>query len=331
MATLQNARMPSPLTYLIRRMATLTLLGPCFPLWAQTATAETTPTTCPPQASTPNAQQLQAARAQARDRGALWRVERDGRVSWLYGTLHLGKLEWAMPGPKITRALLAVDAVALEVDVSDPGLSAQMTQATPPAVPPALQARLATQAATACVPPDALAAFPPLLQVLALSGLDARWIGLDPAYGIEHVLAGFAKGRKLPLVALETAAMQMQALVPTRPDEAEQALETSLAQLESGLSRRVLARLGQAWADGDLETVASYEKWCECITGETDLAALRRLNDDRNPHMADRIAELHQGGQRLFAAVGLLHMTGAQALPRLLAERGFTVERVALQ
>ena len=319
------------LSAFLRRAAALTLLGPSLPLWAQTAPADTPPAACPPQASTPTAQQLQAARAQARDRGALWRIERDGRVSWLYGTLHLGKLEWAMPGPKVTRALLAVDAVALEVDVSDPGLAAQMTQAAPPAIPAALQARLAKQAASACVPSEALAAFPPLLQVMALSGLDARWIGLDPAYGVEHVLAGFAKGRQLPLVALETAAMQMQALVPTRPDEAEQAVETSLAQLESGLSRRVLGRLGQAWADGDLETVASYKSWCECITGEADLAALRRINDDRNPHMADRIAELHRGGQRLFAAVGLLHMTGAQALPRLLTERGFAVERVALQ
>jgi len=315
---------------LLRHLATLTLLGPCL-LWAQTPPPGTAPSACPPQAIAPTPQQLQAAHAQARDRGALWRIERDGRVSWLYGTLHLGKLEWAMPGPRIMRALLAVDAVALEIDVSDPGLMAQMAQASPPAVPQALQARLAKQVAAACVPAQALAGLPPLLQVLTLSGLDARWIGLDPAYGVEHVLAGFAAGRKLPVMALETAAMQMQALMPSRPDEAEQALETSLGQLESGLSRRVLARLGQAWADGDLETVASYETWCDCVTGEPDRAALRRLNDDRNPPMADRIAGLHNGGQRLFAAVGLLHMTGPQALPRLLTERGFTVERVALR
>lgn len=323
--------MLNPLSNLVRRTATLALLGPCLPLWAQTATPETPPSACPPQATAPTAEQLQAARAQARDRGALWRIERDGRTSWLYGTLHLGKLEWAMPGPKVLRALLAVDALALEVDVSDPGLRTQMSQTTPAALPAALQARLAKQAVAACVPAQALAAFPPLLQVLALSGLDARWIGLDPAYGVEHVLAGFAKGRQLPVVALETAAMQMQALVPAQPDEAEQVLETSLAQLESGLTRRVLSRLGQAWADGDLDTVAHYEAWCECITGEADRAALRRVNDDRNPHMADRITDLHRGGQRLFAAVGLLHMTGPQALPRLLAERGFAVERVALQ
>lgn len=320
-----------------RALTALALLFALTPLWAQapaTAAAPKTPSdapaACPPVATAPTPQQLQAARAQARDRGALWRLERDGRVSWLYGTLHLGRLEWAVPGPRVTRALLSVDAVALEVDVSDPALVTQMKQIASPPAPAALQARLAKQAVAACVPVDALAGFPPLLQVLTLSGLDARWIGLDPAYGIEHVLGGFAKSRQLPLIALETAAMQLQALVPTQPDEAEQALETTLSQLESGLSRRVMARLGQAWADGDLETVASYEAWCECVAGEADRAALRRLNDARNPPMANRITTLHVGGQRLFAAVGLLHMTGPQALPQLLAERGFKVERIAL-
>jgi hypothetical protein len=30
----------------------------------------------------------------------------------------------------------------------------------------------------------------------------------------------------------------------------------------------------------------------------------------------------------VFAAVGVLHMSGAKSLPKLLAERGYTVERV---
>jgi uncharacterized protein YbaP (TraB family) len=33
----------------------------------------------------------------------------------------------------------------------------------------------------------------------------------------------------------------------------------------------------------------------------------------------------------VFAAVGALHMTGAKALPMLLKQRGFTVQRIALQ
>ena len=55
---------------------------------------------------------------------------------------------------------------------------------------------------------------------------------------------------------------------------------------------------------------------------------MRKLNDERNPPLADGIEAQHSQGQRVFAAVGALHMTGPQALPLLMAQRGFQVERV---
>ena len=54
---------------------------------------------------------------------------------------------------------------------------------------------------------------------------------------------------------------------------------------------------------------------------------MKRLNEDRNPLLADRLAALH-GGTTFFAGIGALHMTGPQALPRLLAARGFQVQRI---
>jgi uncharacterized protein YbaP (TraB family) len=321
------------LTHLLRGLIALAIAGL---LAAQTLTPPPSPPApaCPPQAQLPDPQQLQAAQAQARDRGALWRLDREGRTSWLYGTLHVGKLEWAFPGPQVLQALRNSDSVALELDVSDPALAQQLREGLggpAPAPPAALQQRLDRQIAAACVPAAAFAALHPVQQGLALLLLDARWAGLDPGYAVEHVLAGFAKSSRRPLIALETARQQLQALAPATPEEALRALEGTLAQLESGRSRAVIARLAQAWADGDLDTVARYESWCDCAASDDDRAALRRLNDGRNPHLADRIAALHGEGRRVFAAVGLLHMTGEQALPRLLAERGFRVARVPLQ
>jgi uncharacterized protein YbaP (TraB family) len=90
----------------------------------------------------------------------------------------------------------------------------------------------------------------------------------------------------------------------------------------------VMARLAAAWEAGDLAALDDYAAWCECIADEEDRAAMRRLNDERNPRLADGIEAQHRQGRRVFAAVGALHMTGPQSLPRLLAERGFKVERV---
>ena len=157
---------------------------------ACTGTAQAEPD-CPPVAGAPSPDALAAAARTASDRGPLWRIERDGRSSWLYGTLHVGRLAWAFPGPNVSAAL--------------------------------------------------------------------------------H-------------------------------------------------------RLALAWERADLAALASYEDWCECARDEAERAFSKRLNDDRNPGLADAIARLHNGGQSVFAAVGALHMTGPQALPALLRARGFKLQ-----
>src|SRR5688572_22905213 len=73
-----------------------------------------------PKAPALNAQALQAMQAAARDRGMLWRIEKGGRTSWLYGTIHAARMEWLVPGPAVTGAMQASDVVALELDISDP-------------------------------------------------------------------------------------------------------------------------------------------------------------------------------------------------------------------
>ena len=55
--------------------------------------------------------------------------------------------------------------------------------------------------------------------------------------------------------------------------------------------------------------LADYERWCECAVGAEDRALLARVNDERNPGLAEGIDALHRDGRKLLAAVGALHMT----------------------
>jgi hypothetical protein len=286
---------------------------------------------CPPQAQAPTPQQMQAALARATDRGFLWRITRDGRTSHLYGTIHVGKLDWAFPGPKVRAALDTSQTLALELDPLDPAVQTDLRRAdggAKPVVPPALAERLARQRDRACLPAQALAAMHPILQAMTVMLVDAARDDLHIAYGLEFALAGFARQRAIPVVSLETPQRQLDALIPKDAVQAERALASTLEQLDDGTARRVLKRLADAWERGDLATVEGYERWCDCIRSEDDRAALTTLNDGRNPELADKIAALHADGKRVFAAVGALHMTGAQALPALMAARGFRVERI---
>lgn len=274
----------------------------------------------------------QAASTAERDRGLLWRITRDGRSSWLYGTLHVGKPAWRRLGPQLAAALRAADVLALEIDPSDPELLQALHELQPPALlPPELQQRLDQAYGRACLSPESMATLHPLLQATTLTVLEARWMGLDPAYAMEQLLAAQVRASGRRVVSLETVAQQKAALVPADPAEALSALEHSLAQLEDRSARRVLERMAAAWERGDLAALEDYESWCECVATEDDRAFMRKLNDERNGPLADGIEAQHRLGRRVFAAVGALHMTGPQSLPLLMAQRGFRVERVAFR
>jgi len=310
----------------------LACLALALSAWLATAQAQTS-AACPPQAEASTEPQLQAAAAHARDRGLLWRITRDGRTSYLYGSIHVGKLAWAFPGPQVRAALQAADTLALEIDVGDPQMAARLKPpagSVAPTLAPALRERLARQADAACLPSELLGALHPVLQAVTLTVLAARWQGLDPGYAQEFVLAGLARAGQRRVVSLESPELQMAALIPREAADAERMVAQMLEQLEKGSVQQVIRRLAAAWERGDLAEIAGYEAWCDCIAGDDDRAQLRRLNDDRNPALADGIAALHRDGRRVFAAVGALHMTGAMALPLLLQQRGFSVQRVAL-
>ena len=298
-----------------------------------TAQAQT-PANCPPQTQAPTAAEMQAAASRARDRGLLWRITRDGRSAYLYGSIHLGKLDWAFPGPQVRAALTATDTLALEIDVGDPQMLARLkppTDRTVPTLAPALRERLGRQSDAACIPREALAALHPVMQAVTLTVLAARWQGLDPGYAQEFVLSGFARAGQRQVVSLESPELQMALLIPREAAAAERMVEQIVEQLEQGKAQRVMSRLADAWERGDLDEIGNYEGWCDCVATEDDRAQMKRLNDDRNPALADAIDALHREGKKVFAAVGSLHMTGPKGLPLLMQQRGFTVERVALR
>ena len=89
-----------------------------------------------------------------------------------------------------------------------------------------------------------------------------------------------------------------------------------------------MERIAQVWAEGRFDELFRYEQWCDCLNTPQEKAQFKRLLDDRNPALAERIDALHNAGNKVFAAVGSLHMVGKMGLPALLAQRGYQVERM---
>src|ERR1700754_2544564 len=133
------------------------------------------PDSCPPTAKAPSTEQLQAGMRNAQDHGFLWRISKGGHSSWLYGTLHVAKFDWAFPGPKMNAALEASDTVALEMDMLDPDIQRRLAQGmaaqTRTPLPEALQHRLERAEKAECVPVQALANYAPEMQIATLTTL----------------------------------------------------------------------------------------------------------------------------------------------------------------
>lgn len=289
--------------------------------------------TCPPPLAPLNSEQLEAGMRDARDRGFLWRVTKDGVTSWLYGTVHASRLEWVFPGTQVRDAIAAADTLALEMDPLDPTLQQRLTSALAARpgheLPAALRTRLASRLRGECLPDAVLARFAPEMQIASLTITAARRDGLEAAYGTDVFLAGVAHAGGKPVVSLETPEEQVRALLMPTAHETVAMVQSSLDEMDSGRARALMARVVKVWADADHEALARYDEWCGCRSTPADVAAMKRLLDDRNPTLAERIAALHDKGKPVFAAVGSLHMIGPTGLPALLAQRGFAVERVA--
>lgn len=320
----------------MRRVARwLALLGAALALQAhaQPPTAD-----CPPTAA-PGAEALARAGEQPRDRGFLWRIRKDGRSSWLYGTIHVGRLEWLVPGPQVSQALRDSDVAAFELDFSDSsllqrlqeGLAAAARDPAAPALPEDLALRLRRQLELACAPMALEQALPPEMLGATLAVMAGRRDGLDAHYAIDPALAQWARREGKEVVSLETPEQQIGLMRSSSASELRENLDRMLRDLEQGRVRPLLRRVAGAWEQGRAAELAGYRRWCDCARTPQERKALKALLDDRNGPMAERIDALHRGGKTVFAAVGSLHLFGPAALPKLMAARGYQVTPVELQ
>ncbi|MDQ6681073.1 MAG: TraB/GumN family protein [Pseudomonadota bacterium] len=331
----------------LRRALRLALVGAVLG-WTLGCRAEA-PADCPPVAATLTADQAKAAMSVARDHGFLWRISKGGHGSYLYGTIHATRLEWLFPGPKVVDAVRRSDAVALEIDLSDPDMLRRLTAASPQpdaaqmspgggrasaaplrkALPQPLLDRLQRRMTSECLTDPRFAKMNPGLQVAALTVLAARRDGIDPSYAVDVMLAGFGRAAQKAMHSLETPEAQLAALGMGSADDGAALIESALDDLDSNRVRPLLNRVNEVWAAGDLAELERYREWCECAKTPAAQRLMTRILEERNPGLADAIDALHSSGRRVFAAVGSLHLIGPLGLPALLKQRGYQVEAVA--
>ena len=268
----------------------------------------------------------------AKDAGFLWQIEKDVRISHLYGTMHVLPENLVVPGKKTTQAFLGSDLLALEMDILDAKIIAEYKEEVKRA-PDQMKLSVAQKdeamrlAKSLCAEKDIDDAYPWSLKYTQISVAKMRSLGYEPAFGREIFFSIVAKGVQKSVYSLETVRVQVRALTEGW-DVPAASVDKYLSGIQSGSTERMMQSMISMWSNNELEKFADLDSWCECKDDAFTKHLLIGMNDGRNPGMADNLDRLISSGKTVFAAVGALHMTGTLALPKLMEQKGYVVRRV---
>jgi uncharacterized protein YbaP (TraB family) len=273
------------------------------------------------------AQARGAGAARPDSRGLIWTVERDGKTSWLVGSLHLLPAE-AYPLPAaVEAAFRSAETLIEEADPDELKTSEAAAELLRRAFFPAgqtLQGSVAAatykviveRAAQAGLPMDAVQRMRPWMVAVTLAALEMQSAGFDPALGIDRHFRDRALAAKKPVRTLEAALDQvamLEALGPALQDalviESLQGAATEVTQV-----RTLLA----AWMAGDAAVIEKL-----LVDGAKDSPAIHQaLFIDRNQRWVPKIEACLAVG-RCMVVVGAGHLVGRDGLVDLLSRRGY--------
>lgn len=273
----------------------------------------------------------------AHHQGGLYRISRDGRVAYLFGTIHVGSAAFYPLAPEVGRALRSASRLVVELDTRGNDAFARAVDkhgSYAPGddvrnhLPPDTAAQLTEALHDQGISVASMRRFKPWLLANLLLSMALERDGYRRSIGVESVLLADAQRRGAPVAELESADYQL-ALFDTMNDvESERYLRETLRALRDGSALRRAHAVVAAWSSGDAQARDALLQ--DATRGGDAVADFTRrvLLGRRNPEMVAHIEQLMRQGSVTFIAVGLLHLLGANGLPQLLAQRGYLVEQV---
>lgn len=249
--------------------------------------------------------------AQAQPRPALWVVNDDDTVIYLFGTFHAldGKLNWL--DRSVTTAFTASDQLILETLVPKPaGAPRRFTGAGN--LSPTKRAPASTSVAE-LAPSSFLATTKQVMNA-------GRANGLSTDNGADAVLRDLADESGKPVGGLESFQFQLNMFssLPTPPQPAAQDPRTAQAL------GNVLSQLQVAWSRGDIDTFAPMLRQMQAQSPQT----YTTMFVERNARWANWIADRMKQPGTVFVAVGAGHLSGPDSVQNKLATLGVKSARV---
>ena len=275
------------------------------------------------------AQNAQPAPA-ANGRGLIWAVERDGRIGWLVGSLHLLTAD-AYPLPPALDAAFARSEVLVEEanpeELKSPAAAMQLLAKAmyPPGTTLQSQVskdtfeKIAKRAEKAGLPIERLQQFKPWMVALTLVGLELQRGGFDASLGLDQHFLNRAPAAGKTVRTLESAMEQIDFLESLSPQLQDGLVAATLDGAETELAQ--VQKIAAAWKAGD---PAPIERLLLSDLQGFDAKVYDTLLVTRNQRWLPKLEECF-AVQRCFVVVGAAHLVGPDGLVTMLRARGYSV------
>ncbi len=255
----------------------------------------------------------------------LWKAERGGTTTYLFGTMHVGVDAESRLPQLVWASLEAAPSFAVEIDVTDPAIvhigaraSGTLREELGPEYWRKLELAITPQIAQALVHKSAM---------IPASMLATR--GLPQTLPMDGSLLARAQSRGKKVVYLEPAARQAAILEKHLGARALRLMLDDLAKIE-----RQSGQLLAAYVAGDeakVTAIIDEQRRDALASGYTEAEHDESMEDllyRRNASWIAPIEKMHDAGGA-FIAVGAMHLIGPRSVLELLRKKGFTISRVS--
>jgi uncharacterized protein YbaP (TraB family) len=270
----------------------------------------------------------------------MWKISSPNNSAYLLGSVHLGdKSLYPLP-PVIENAFAASSLLIVEVgsrNVAQMQSQVQQLIAEKGTYPlgddlynhitPETRAKLDAFLNHYGYPSLLIASFRPWMAALTVSMLPLIKAGLNPNEGIDLYFMKKAGVKRIE--QLEDPAWQINLLADVSERTSDKLLISAIAQAEH--STETWTKLATFWTEGAGDKIDELTKTQDAADTTDEKVLSRRLREDRNPHMTDRLEKCLQSSESCFMIVGAAHAVGSEGIVKQLQARGYRVEQAVVQ
>lgn len=243
----------------------------------------------------------------------LWKAEKEDRVIWLLGSIHLADSSF-YPLPSIIDSAFeesTVLAAELDINKEETKEDAQtlfikkgmmpMGTSLSSVLPPELFSAVDSVARTFGIPMQTLENFRPWMVALSLSAVAMERSGLSGSFGIDLEMLAWAEDRKKKIYPIETPQEQVDVFAGDGDSLGVEYLKRTLDEIASADS--LIPAIANAWKCGDVGKLRTL-----LDEGNSEDVYEKKIYTDRNEKMAHSVDSLSVAGEKVFVVVGAAHL-----------------------